>query len=315
MCIRDSIFVRRGLTQEGRRLWNPQDSAGDKIYNSIGHLIETQAPLNWKQLTRLGLSIRPIDDKGRFDERGNQYEFGNELAGIAGLRRVEINPEKSFNYKITEYKKGVRDSRNLFTAAVLKGGIVTPEQIVDAYINANRALYGVNRELYQDIEAAKILGMNEDSLAERMVGRGERTAFGFLNEGLFRPLTISRDVQALFQSKADELGVPNPFEQAADVIGNIQEALAETVLEGDLFPDIPNPFKTQIIPDAVARANQIINNNPANVAMAAAPTTGFIGQSNVNIDPITRLTTAEEIYLDPTEKVVRRNQRTNTRLT
>ena len=52
------------------------------------------------------------------------------------------------------------------------------------------------------------------------------------------------------------------------------------------------------------------------MAAAAAPaTTGFIGQQNVNIDPMTRLTTAEEIYLDPTEKVVRRNQRTNTRLT
>ena len=112
-------------------------------------------PLNWKQLTRLGLAIRPIDDKGRFDERGNQYEFGNELAGIAGLRRVEINPEKSFNYKITDYKKGIRNSRNLFTAATLKGGVVTPEEIVDAYINANKALYRVNRELYQDIEAAK----------------------------------------------------------------------------------------------------------------------------------------------------------------
>jgi len=49
--------------------------------------------------------------------------------------------------------------------------------------------------------------------------------------------------------------------------------------------------------------------------MAAAPTTGFIGQGNVNIDPITRLTAAEEIYLDPTEKIVRRNQRTNRRLT
>ena len=46
------IFVRGGLTREGSRLWNPQDSAGDKIYNSIGHLVETQAPLNWKQLTR-----------------------------------------------------------------------------------------------------------------------------------------------------------------------------------------------------------------------------------------------------------------------
>ena len=61
--------------------------------------------------------------------------------------------------------------------------------------------------------------------------------------------------------------------------------------------------------------NQLINQNPATTAIAAAPTTGFIGQGNVNIDPITRLTTAEEIYLDPTEKVVRRNQRTNRRLT
>ena len=26
--------------------------------------------------------MKPVDDKGRFDERGNQYEFGNELLGI-----------------------------------------------------------------------------------------------------------------------------------------------------------------------------------------------------------------------------------------
>ena len=53
----------------------------------------------------------------------------------------------------------------------------------------------------------------------------------------------------------------------------------------------------------MAQANQIINNNPANLAMAAAPvTTGFIGQGNVNIDPVTRLTAAEEVLLDPLEK-------------
>ena len=83
-----------------------------------------------------------------------------------------------------------------------------------------------------------------------------------------------------------------------------------------MFPNITNPFSVSIMDDAVAQANQLINQNPAATAIATAPaTTGFIGQSNVNIDPITRLTTAEEIYLDPTEKVVRRNQRTNTRLT
>ena len=90
------------------------------MYKAVAHLVEAQAPLNWKQLERLGISMLPVDAKGSFDERGNQYEFGNEALGIAGLRRVDVDPQKSFNYKITEYKTGVRDSRNLFTAATLK---------------------------------------------------------------------------------------------------------------------------------------------------------------------------------------------------
>ena len=67
-----------------------------------------------------------MDWEGRFDERGNEYELGNEIMGIGGMRRVKIQPDKSFNYKITDYKKGIRNSRNLFTAATLKGGVVTP---------------------------------------------------------------------------------------------------------------------------------------------------------------------------------------------
>ena len=63
----------------------------------------------------------------------------------------------------------------------------------------------------------------------------------------------------------------------------------------------------------MAQANQIINNNPA--AVAAPATTGFLGQGNVNIDPVTGLTASEEVLLDPLEKRFVKNQRTNTRLT
>ena len=307
------IFVRGGETRDNRKLWNDKDSIGDKMSKSIGHLVDTQMPLNWKQMQRIGLSLYPVNSLGKFDERGNQYDLGNELAGIAGLRRVEVNPEKSFNYKITNYKKGIRDSRNLFTAATLKGGVVTPEQIVDAYINSNRALYETNREMFLDMEAAKTLGMSEDKLAERMVNRGESTSFGFLTEGLFRPLTISGDVQGLFETKAREIGVRNPFEAAYDVIGRIQEVLSEVPLNGDLFPNIKNPLSSALLPDVVGQANQLLNNNPANAAMATAP--GFIGQQNTNIDPVTRLTSAEEVLLDPLEQRYVKNKRTNTRLT
>ena len=33
--------------------------------------------LNGKQLERIGISMMPVDAKGSYDERGNQYSFGN----------------------------------------------------------------------------------------------------------------------------------------------------------------------------------------------------------------------------------------------
>ena len=78
-----------------QKIWNDKDSPGDKMSKALAHLVEAQAPFNWKQLGRLGLAMYPVDAEGRFDERGNEYELGNELAGIAGLRRVEVDPAKS----------------------------------------------------------------------------------------------------------------------------------------------------------------------------------------------------------------------------
>ena len=81
----------------------------------------------------------------------------------------------------------------------------------------------------------------------------------------------------------------------------------------DEFPDIENPFKINVIPDLVGQVNETITST-APVAVAPA-TTGFIGQGNINIDPVTRLTASEEVLLDPLEKRFVKNRRTNTRLT
>ena len=145
--------------------------------------------------------------------------------------------------------------------------------------------------------------MSNSDLYDNMQNRGERRAFNALENAEFRPLKISRDLENLFESKARELGVPDPFFRASMVIDQLQNVLERVSLEGDLFPDLENPLRTPIIPNAVAQANQIINNNPANAAMAAAPVnTGFIGQGNVNIDPVTRLTPNEEVLLNPFDR-------------
>ena len=280
------ILGRGGVDSEGRRIWNPKDSIGDKFQKGVFHLVESQAPLNWRQLERIGISMFPVDSKGKFDERGNEYEFLNEAAGIFGVRRIDVDPKKSFNYKITDYKKGVRNSRNLFTSATLKGGIVTPEAIVDAYINANRALYEVNRELYQDITAARTLGMSEDALYNRMENRGEKKAFNSLIESEFRPLTISKDLKEIFEIKASELGVPNAFDRAESAIDSIADKLSNVSLRGDLFPDLTNPFDASLV--------EGISEFVSNASLPQFDNTGgFLGQGNINTNQVAGLTPLE----------------------
>ena len=289
------ILGRGGIDSEGRRIWNPEDDKGTKMYKALGHLIESQAPLNYKQLQRLGLSIVPLvapDSRTRFNLRGDEYELGNELQGIAGLRVIKVNPEKSLGYKIKDYVDGSRNARNIFTAGTTKGGPIQPEEIIDYYIDANRALFRVNRELYKDIKAASVVGMSEDEIENQMDRRGQRRAYNFITEGEFRPLTISRGVQELFEINAENLGVRNPFEQAEDVIDNIRDILEYVPLSSDYFPDILNPFRN--LPEPTLGP---IGNIPPNVANA----TGFVGQQNVSI-PYTQLQT-EDQKLDRINKV------------
>ena len=135
-------------------------------------------------------------------------------------------------------------------------------------------MYGVNRNLYEDIKAAQILGTSEDFLYDRMDNRGEKKAFNAINEGEFRPLTLSDDLKELFSIRAEELNVTDPYDAAADIIDQIKDQLENITLGGDLFPDIQNPLDTNLvegITDIVAGAT-LPNIN-----------TGFLGQGNVAI--------------------------------
>ena len=279
--------IRGGRTADGRGIWNPLDSTGDKIQKALVHLGVTQVPLNANQLKRLGLSLVPKDSEGRFDKYGNQFELGNELLGMVGLRNVKVDPTRGINYKISDYKKGIRNARSLFTRATVKGGVVSPEEVVDAYINANRGLYQVNREIYKDIEAAKTLGMSNAAVEESFINRGERNNFRSLEENRFRPLKISREIRELFSENAAELGIVNPFEAAYNEIERIRNDLERVTLEGDFFPTIENSFKNLPTPDLGPAAQ---SNIPANVQSAP----GFVGQQNITL-PYNQLTQEQKL--------------------
>jgi len=302
------LYYRNGVTKEGTKIWNPEDTAGNKIKAGIGHLVESQAPFSWLQMKRLDLAIEPVDiiQKGKYDKYGRAYELGDELAGLTGFRPVKLDVERGLDFKIAEFQKGVRESRQLFTSQTLKGGPVTPEEVVDAYINANRALFQVKRNLNQDVKAAQILGTSGD-IINKAGERISKKEFNAINSNIFTPLNISKDIYKVFQENSDKLGMPNPLEEAYSTIYEIQNTLINTPLTRPEIPEIKNPFKNLPKPNL----NQIQGlpplPNPSQIKNYGQ--TNLPGAVTGQIDPNTKLTKVETALLRPDEQIIRQQQR------
>ena len=143
------LLVRGGRTRDGFQVYSDQDNDGDKTSKIMAHLVKAQMPFSFDQLKRLDRSIKQVDVITKFpgqgddiyDEYGQDFEFGDEFGGLFGFRAINVKPERTMNFKVAEFQQGIRDSRSLFTRAVLKGGPIEPREIVDAYINSNRAMF------------------------------------------------------------------------------------------------------------------------------------------------------------------------------
>ena len=85
------IIMRGGRTREGYQVYNPEDSGGNKATAIFEHLVKAQMPFSFDQFKRLDQSIKQVDviTKGKFDEYGQEYEFGDEFGGLFGFQSCQ----------------------------------------------------------------------------------------------------------------------------------------------------------------------------------------------------------------------------------
>ena len=199
------LLMRGGRTRDGFEVYNPNDRPGNKMWEGFKHLVEAQMPFSYPQLKRLDRSLQDkrLFTKSKYDEYGQTYEFGDEFTGLFGFRAVAANPGRTMKYKVADYKQGVRKSGSLFTRVALKGGPIEPREVVDAYINANRSLFQVKKDLKLDMDAARVLGISADDY-ENALSISRYVEEDAIDTGEFRPYTISANIEEAFQLNADE---------------------------------------------------------------------------------------------------------------
>jgi len=243
------LLVRGGRTRDGFQVYSDQDNDGDKTSKIMAHLVKAQMPFSFDQLKRLDRSIKQVDVITKFpgqgddiyDEYGQDFEFGDEFGGLFGFRAINVKPERTMNFKVAEFQQGIRDSRSLFTRAVLKGGPIEAREIVDAYINSNRAMFDVKKNLKGDMDAARLLNISEENFRSSL-DRVSAIEVNSIDQNIFRPYAISREVARAIAENAESIGESNPFEQAQEAISELKNQMSSLNLGLPEFPVFENPL-------------------------------------------------------------------------
>ena len=297
------LTLRGGRTREGQQIWTEtqlETEPGQVIQNSIEHLAEAMLPFSYPTLNRI---YQAAADKP--SERGEFFELPDELLGFAGFRAVKVDPIKSMGFKLAEYQKGLRESRRLFTGGdegLLKGGPKTPQDVIERFIQANKARFLVQQKMRKDLLAADILGADEFDIRKEFNERQLKKDFARLSNDVFIPYQPSDSIKREFRQIAENISGINPYLESLDAIIDITQDLRSLSLDDNFedFIKIENYFVPSMEP----------LQSSAPLPPQPMPNPSIIGQVQPQqMTTAQGLTPTEMALLSPEEQQIRLRQR------
>ena len=161
----DSVF-RLGVGKGGRRVWSEEDDWGTRMAKGVAHIWKSLEPGSLQQYKRIAKAAT-----GTTDDYGRSFNLMDELPGLYGGRIIKSDPERAMKFMVTDFGSSLKKDDNLFQSPLLKGGRVTPKEIVERYKYAESRRFQTMKEMYKNIEAAEILGMPTHKIRQEIEKR------------------------------------------------------------------------------------------------------------------------------------------------
>ena len=128
----------------------------------------------------------------------------------------------------TRFGKRYKNANGLFTSSLLRGGRISPETLLDTYKYSESRKLAEMKEMYQNITAARELGVPEYVIRKRIKRKGiNKEIFNELTRGVYTPKRpnkffidrigeITRDLNS-----KEATDIPNPYFEALPTINDI----------------------------------------------------------------------------------------------
>ena len=299
----NDLFIRKGVTSQGQKIWNERDLVGTKVAKAIGHITKLYSPGSNVQIARLYSSLTGKSIKG------TNYEVSDELLGLIGLRKAPLDISRSMEIMIGQFRKAERNERGLIYAGTLTGDPIKDDnKIIEQFIIANKQRLETFEVMRRQYDAAKLLGMKEKEIKQIFSDRGMKPLYKAVKANKFNPFGVTDGMKDAYERLSEKNNIPNPLsKRILKRINKIEKKLKKQKLNRDfiideeryLFPEkniiqkgieiftgdqmdkpLPEGFSEKL-PQPVVNTTQMANKNP-----------------------ITNLTATEEALLSPTDKVI-----------
>ena len=205
---------------------------------------------------------------------------------------------------VTRFGSNIKKADNLFIGPLLRGGRVTPKQIVDQYKYSEQRRFQFMRDMYKNVEAARALGMDDGKIRAELEKRKglPRDVINQIMSGTYSPKAPS----AFFVNRIREINndlnekegrdIENPYFIASEFISDIRfdnnniDLLDDELMFKDI--DIPSP------PGIMDSVTQAFNTQ---AVQGGAPNVNIVGnttQASGTMKPYGQMTVAEKIEYD-----------------
>ena len=289
------VTYRGGRTSTGSIVYRDVEDDGTKIQKSVVHVIGGFLPGLVEQFATVsggefvqGRATRAAT--GLVGKQGQEYTPAEEAATmLTGFRRMNLDLRNTFSYKGQEYNALRRQADGIFSNAV-GANDATREDVISAYIESQRLRRRVQANLYADIQAAKALGLSEDSIITQLmedVSLGKEE-IGLIMDGRFAPRKPTRNMMEKVLREAEVQNQARVLQELPiDEIADIYDREVDTPLVPEPVPEAPSQtfeelrdqarslFRQGDVEQARAVARQaesVRANTPAPTTPAAAPT-------------------------------------------
>jgi len=186
---------RGGSTELGARVYNEQDSIGDKMAKSFKHIMDGFMPGAVPFNVRGGEFVSGDFTRSIFgghlgitekDRLGRQPKLYREFYGALLGGTNEMDPELALKFKGYEFSEARKNSSSIFNSVARRAN-VSKEELLEAYKNGNEARFRVFNEFYAIVQDLKRLGKSEREIIKLFKQNGV-TGIRDLVRGRYEPL-------------------------------------------------------------------------------------------------------------------------------